>query len=172
MSMDDASEFRKRVEAAVLRHHKKQLPKERRGPNDNPEARVVLALKKHLHSLGFSMDVVDSSTYNKQAGYNTHNVTTPGFSDLVGCSNQGLSVYIEVKAPGKRNNVSHAQREFLTAKIKSNCFAIVCDSCAYFDRVWAQFQFVVDRQALLLVELPKMTAVERRRTDENLSFDD
>lgn len=155
-----------------MKNQRKNLPKLPRGRNDRPERRFAHELLKHLHGLGFSFDVVDSSTFNKQAGYHTENDTEPGFSDLVGNNNEGLAMYIECKAPGKRNALRASQREFLTHKIMTNCFAIVCDSVAHFDKMWASWTFAVDRRNMLLANLPPPTAAEKRRDDSDLSFDD
>lgn len=167
-----SEEHKKRVRAAMERHHQKLLPKPARAPSTNPERAFAHQLLKHLRANGFSMDIVDSSTFNKQAGYHTQSVHTVGFSDLVGCCLEGRAIYIEVKAPGKRNTLRPAQRVFLTAKINSNAFAIVCDSLQSFDVQWASFLLSVDRKRYLLDQLPKLSAEEKRRDDSNLSFDD
>lgn len=167
-----SDEHKKRVEAAMMKHHQSLLPKAPRAKSTDPEKKFAHELLKHLRTIGFNIDVVDSSTFNKQAGYHTQNVTTAGFSDLVGCDNEGRAIYIEVKAPGKRNTLRPAQRVFLTAKINSNAFAIVCDSLASFDQQWSQYLMIVDRKKYLLDQLPKLSAEEKRRDDSNLSFDD
>lgn len=167
-----SEEHKKRVRAAMERHHQKLLPKPARAPSTNPERAFAHQLLKHMRANGFSMDIVDSSTFNKQAGYHTQSVHTVGFSDLVGCCLEGRAIYIEVKAPGKRNTLRPAQRVFLTAKINSNAFAIVCDSLQSFDVQWASFLLSVDRKRYLLDQLPKLSAEEKRRDDTNLSFDD
>ncbi len=169
MNSDDV---KKRVEAAMLKHHKKQLPKQQSGPRDNPEQRMVHELLKHMRKLGFTVDIVDSSTFDRQAGYHTQSVTRPGFSDIVGNSVDGVCIYIEAKAPGKRNTLRPAQREFLLEKINTNTFAVVCDSIQSFDVQWSSFMISVDRKRYLLDQMPAMTANEKRRDDSNLSFDD
>jgi len=157
----------------MLKHHKKAAGNPNRKKNyDDPERQFVIKLLRHLHDLKFSCDVIESSTYSKEHGGHGEKVTRAGFSDLVVNDSEGRSLYIECKAPSKRNTLRPDQRIFLTEKIMFNCFAICCDSVEYFDRVWAQYQMVVDRKAYLLSELPKLSAVEKRRDDSNLSFDD
>ncbi len=124
--------MKKRVEAVMLKHHKKLLPNpNRKLHNSDPERQFVILLLNHLKNLfGFIFDVIESSTFNRQLGQHTEKVTRAGFSDLVGNDHEGRAMYIECKAPGKRNTLRPDQRIFLTEKINHGCFAICWCNCA------------------------------------------
>lgn len=98
--------------------------------------------------------------------------TRPGFPDMCGNTPDGHSVWIEVKAPGRRNTIRPDQREFLLGKIATNCFAICCDSTQYFDRVSAEWRTSGNRKALLLKELPELSERWAKLVDADLVFDD
>ena len=167
------SEYKKRVEAAINKWSTKQLPKPKRKPNKNPEGEFVLVLKKHLESQGFSIDVVEAkAVFSEESQRYTNGKTRPGFPDMVGNSPSGISVWIEVKAPGRRNTVRPDQHEFLIGKIATNCFAIVCDSTEYFDRAWNEYRASHNKKALLLRELPKLADRWAKLMGQDLDFDD
>ena len=139
--MSAADEAKKRVQLAMEKFSAKQLPKQKRTiKNGKPEAELVLELKKHLEGLGFSINVIEAkAVYSERAGRYLRGQAAAGLSDLVGNTHLGQSVFIEAKAPGRRNTIRLAQHKFLTEKIRSGCFAIVCDSIEYFNIVWAKY---------------------------------
>jgi hypothetical protein len=154
-----SDEFKKRVEAAMLRHHDKLIPKAKRErkTNDNPEARVSLAIKNHLTALGWSVDIVESKAVFSAATQSyAFGKTRPGFSDICGNTDSGHSVYIEVKSKGKRSTLRPAQLDFLSEKIRTNAFAIVADSIEYVDLTYKTWLSSDDRVSLLTNELPKL----------------
>lgn len=155
--MDDA---KKRIEAAIHKWSKKQLPKPtRKKSNDKPEARFVLELKKYLTNLGWDVTIIESkANYSEESGRYTHGAVASGYPDLSGNLPNGLACYLETKAPGKRSTIRPAQHEFLTRKIASNCFAICVDSINYFERVFSEWQKVENKKSFLLKELPQLAA--------------
>lgn len=151
-----SDEHKKRVEAALNKYFTKQLPKPIKH-NKKPEAEFVLILLNHLKDIGFSIDVVEAKgVYSEDAQRYIHGKTRPGFSDFVGNDPSGHSVYIEVKAPGKRSTLRPEQREFLIEKISTNAFAIVCDSVEYFTSTYANWRQANNKKAYLLKELPDL----------------
>lgn len=166
-------DYKKRVQSAIENYHKSILPKPKKH-NDKPEAKFSLQLKKHIESLGWSIDIIEAkANYSETSGRYTNGAVTAGYSDISGNMPNGRAVYVEVKAPGKRSNVSPGQHEFLTRKINTNCFAIVCDSIEYFDRVLMSWQMKLADKELaknyLLSELPPLAA---RFKDEDFNLND
>lgn len=167
------SDYKSRVQKATEKWSKKQLPKPvRKKPNQKPEAEFLLQLKKHLESLGWSMTIIEGkANYSESAGRYMSGAVAPGYPDLSGNLPNGIAAYIEVKARGRRSNVSPAQRDFLIGKISTNCFAIVCDSIEYFDMVFTEFKVSNNRKAMLLKELPPLAPRMQKIMDSDLDFD-
>ncbi len=151
------------VRKSMEEYLKKQQPQPkstetRSSKNKTPEKDFVKLILKHLRSLGWSVDVVDSAAvYSREAGMYLNSMARVGMSDIVGNMPNGIAVYIEAKAPGKRSTVRPDQREFLIGKIDTNCFAIVCDSIEYFERVFGEWQTSNIKKAYLLKELPTLS---------------
>lgn len=145
---------RKAMEAYL---EKQNAPAKPRRSNEKPEAEFMLLLKKHLDSLGWSVDIVESKgVYNEEAGRYMHGKTRPGYPDISGNLPNGIACYVEVKAPGRRSTVRPDQHQFLIEKIDTNCFAIVCDSIEYLERVYGEWIKSDAKKALLLKELPQL----------------
>lgn len=164
------TDHKKRVEAAIGKWSQKQLdqntPTKIRS-NDKPEARFLLELKNYLTAKGWDMTIIEAkANYSEASGRYTSGAVAAGYPDLSGNMPDGTAVYIEVKAPGKRSTIRPAQREFLLRKIKTNCFAICCDSIEYFERVYGEWYASdsVRYQDVLEKELPPLAA--RYRNDE------
>lgn len=98
---------------------------------DNPEERFGYDefdpfAKKH----GWFLSRVESKAkYSEHLDRYVENETEKGFSDRVGNDGHGRAMYVELKAPGCRSNLSYYQRKFLNAKIDQGCFAVVIDNC-------------------------------------------
>jgi len=153
---------KERVRRIVEAYNSKDIETYKPNKNEKPEAIFMLQLKNHLIKKGFSIDIVESKgVWSAEAGQYAHGKTRAGFSDLVGNDDRGRAVYIEVKAPGKRQNLSSGQHFFLVEKIKTNAFAIACDSIAYFDDVYTRWLTAINNhqcngQAILFKELPDL----------------
>lgn len=63
-----------------------------------------------------------------------------GHSDISGNDKDGLSVYIEVKAPGRIKTLKSDQREFLKERIKEKCFATVTDDLEKLKSLYFKFK--------------------------------
>ena len=174
LTMSDA---RDRIIRAIDKFSQKNdgLPKQNRKKkhNDNVEGPVCLAIKNHLKSIGWSVDIVEAKgVFNESAGQYAHGKTRPGFSDICGCMPNGIACYIEVKAPGKRSTMRPDQEHFLVEKISTNAFAIVADSVEYVMRVFNEWQSADNKKAYLLHELPSLAPRFKKMKNEDLNFDD
>lgn len=82
-----------------------------------------------LNLNGFSCDVIESkAVFSQKAGRYLRGQTVKGMSDVVGCDPVGRGCFVELKARGKRTNVSLDQIVFLSKKITNHAFAVVVDS--------------------------------------------
>jgi len=166
-----SNNHKKRIESAIAKWSSKDFAKPpRKKSNDKPEAKFVLELRKYLNGLGWDVTIVEAkANYSESAGRYMNGAVASGYPDLSGNMPDGLAVYIEAKAPGKRSTIRPAQHEFLTRKIASNCFAICCDSIEYFERVFSEWQKVQNKKAFLIKELPALAA---RYSADDSWFDD
>lgn len=112
----------------------------RRARNEKPEKLVEMACMEWLKENNFSCDVVESKAiFSRKANRYLRGNAPIGFSDIVGCDANGVAVFIELKAFGKRNNISDEQKAFLIKKIMRGAFACCTDSVDYLSklyRVW------------------------------------
>lgn len=170
------SDAKSRILAAIDKFSQKNdgLPKkQRKKTNNNVEGPVVLEIKNHLKSIGWSIDVIEAKgVFNEEAGAYLHGKTRPGYSDISGNLPNGIACYIEVKSPGKRSTMRPDQETFLVEKISTNAFAIVADSVQYVMRVFGQWQKAENKKAYLLKELPSLAPRYEKMKDEDLNFDD
>ena len=113
-----------------------------------PEKIVEAECLTWLNINGFSADIVDSTaTYSKTAGRYLASMAPVGFTDIVATDPFGRACYIELKAKGKRNNVSVGQYVFMMAKIDKYAFAVVVDSASsleYYYKAYCQYIKVSD----------------------------
>jgi hypothetical protein len=167
--------YKDRILKSISNYSKKNdnMPKKnRKVKNDKPEAAVVLAIKNHFNALGWHLTIVEAkANYSVDAGRYMHGAVASGFSDLCGNTNDGVAVWIEVKAPGKRSSIRIEQHKFLIDKIATNSFAICADSIEYVERVYEEWRKSENRKALLLKELPELQPRLKKRVDADLIFD-
>lgn len=119
-----------RVYRAIYNYSKKnnRQPTKRKKKNASPEKDLVKLLLQVGSQLGMRLDVVESkATFSQKTGRYTGSAMKSGIPDIIGNDADGLSVWIEAKAPGKVNTLRDNQRDFLIGKIESNCFAVVVD---------------------------------------------
>lgn len=130
------------------------IPKKR---NLKPEKQVEKEILAWCNLNGFDMSVIDSkAAYSPRAGMylKRNRMTSECMPDLVGNYND-VAVFIELKAPGRRKNLSLEQWMFLKRKIDVGCFACVTDGAAHltelFKRVYRIDRpfHVMDKNALL-----------------------
>lgn len=90
-----------------------------------------------LKSNGFSCNVVEAkAVFNQAAGRYISSQAIPGMSDIIGNDQNGVGVYIELKAKGRLSTVSYKQINFLKEKISTNCFAVCVDSADMLDKMY------------------------------------
>ena len=137
-----------RAKAALDGYLRRQLKKDA-GPtrkNKSPERDFVKGeVLPWLKMNGFDVNVVEAkAVYNVKAGRYMTGQTDAGLSDIVGNDRDGMAVFLEIKAPGKRGVIRNKkhwhQREFLLRKIETNCFAGCFDSIEDLDRVYQAYK--------------------------------
>lgn len=154
MNSDYKNRVRKSIESFSIRNNGLQ---KRKKTNNNIEGPVVLEILNYLKLINWSVDIVEAKgVYNESAGRYLHGKTRPGFSDICGNMPNGIAIWIEVKAPGKRKTIRVEQYQFLIEKISSNCFAIVCDGIDYFKYIFNEWIISNNKKATLLNELPQL----------------
>jgi hypothetical protein len=106
-----------------------------------PEKIVEQKVLSLCLELGLDVDVIDSkATYSQKAKKYLKSRSAPaGISDLIGNNENGLAVWIELKALGKLNTIRPNQRAFLIRKIEKGCFACVVDSPELLSNIYLKF---------------------------------
>lgn len=163
----------KRLDKNLKAQEKASKPKRK---NKKPEKEVEKLVMEWLERHSFSCHVVESkAVYSARAGRYLRGQTDAGVSDIIGCDRNGISVWIELKAPGRRSNLSDNQFRFLSDKIRLNCFACVVDSVELLEHYHGKFihyrvQNLKEKAAqFLLDQLPKKRK-NRAKDDEGLGF--
>lgn len=149
--MDD---YKKRVQDALNKHALSQMPKTpksgRRNKNQSPEKLVQNECLHWLRLQGFAVHVIDSkATYSLSSQTYRSSTVKPGFSDLVGCDNNGIFLAIELKAKGKLSTLKPHQRQFLEEKIKRGAFAVCVDSVDLLKTLYRNWNLVTGEPAKL-----------------------
>lgn len=136
--MSDA--HKKSVAAALHRHHEKQLtqPDKPKRSNEKPEKEVEKICLAWMRAHQWSVQIYESKATLKD-GVWRQQAMKQGNADCQGSTDDGLSVAIEFKAPGKLSTLRFHQRQFLTDKINANAFACVVDSLERLQIIYAQW---------------------------------
>lgn len=154
-------DYKKRVNKALENYYKRQEPDlQIRRKNEKPEELVVNDHLIWCKQMNWDVDVIESkSKFNTSTMRYSGRAASVGTSDICGNTSEGLGVYIETKAKGRRvgSALREGQREFLIRKIASGCFAIMSDDIEYTKRIWKLFQDTPPdkRTELLINELPE-----------------
>lgn len=162
-------DHKKRIQAAIGRFLDKNQPHvARKKHNGKPEKEVEKEVLVWCRARGWAVNVVESkSTWSeKQRRYISQSVI-PGMSDLVGNTDEGLSVYIELKAPGHRSSLRMSQYLFLMKKIETGCFAVCTDGVNHLSEVWETY-LKAERKKDYLKAILKMPKTK----DRDLTFDE
>lgn len=163
------SDIKKRVEAAMLKHHSKLLPKTTKPRrNKSPERDVVKSLLAALNSRGFHVFRVESqSSYSAASGAYTQNHAPPGCPDILGTCPEGSSVYLEVKAPGRRSTLKEHQRDFLLQCIRRGGIGVCADSVQSFFEIYQAWLNSNRDAGVLISALPqkKVNGVKEKGQD-------
>jgi hypothetical protein len=159
---------------ALLSYNKKQIKKsvkkKKKRTGVTPEKMVEKDVMHWLSTNGFSCNVVESkAVYSAQSGRYLRGQTDAGFPDICGCSPNGLGVFIELKAKGRRSTLKDHQRAFLIDKINRGAFAVCVDSVDCLRDISLKFKHSDHeaRKELLLNHLPV-----KKKAKEELSFFD
>lgn len=153
MSVKDALEKFSQKDAS--KWAKKTKPSKK---NKKPEKEVEREVMQWLDSHGFSCHVVESkAVYSAAAGRYVRGQTVQGFPDIVGCDPNGIAVFIELKAKGRRSTIKEHQTEFLKKKLRMGAFALCCDSASYLASAYNNYMKVAKENRAYLLEsiLPK-----------------
>lgn len=119
--------------------------------NKKPEKDFEREFLPYATRLGFDLHVVESkAVYSQAAGRYLRSQTSESLPDVVGC-HAGLSVWIELKAPGRLSTLKSHQKEFLEKKINQGCFACVTDSTAHFQFLWNAYIISPDDSKIQLL---------------------
>jgi len=114
------------IRKATEKYARKEKHRVARPHRHSPEKVLEKEIMAYLISIGASVDVVEASNYGTD--FWKRPAIRAGFSDIVGNLQGGRALYLELKAPGRRNTLKDHQREFLIEKIKSGAFAACVDS--------------------------------------------
>lgn len=166
--MDHKARAKKAIENYI---NKNETYKPKRSNQKPEEIFIHESLMPWLEANGFDCNVIESkSSYSKERQRYISQNAKPGISDIFGNYRNGLSVFIEAKAPTRRNTLRDNQREFLIRKIRSGCFAICCSDLHYINEVWTHFKTLPSEQRIgyLLDQLPK----QKLRESDDLLFED
>ncbi len=149
-----------KIEKALLKYSAKQLKKPRTNKrrNKKPEEESVKEILKWCEQQRWSVHRVESkAVYSRSAGRYLRGQAVAGFPDIVGNTNRGQAVYIEVKAKGKRSTLKRHQSEFLLDKINTGCFALCADSAQHLGSLWIVYSALNEQlgRKYLIDYLPK-----------------
>ena len=116
----------------------------------------------------FYVHVIESKAIPRVGGGFRRAGNAPkGFTDICGntlLEGHALPIYIELKAPGKRSDLSQLQYIFLLNKIEQGCFATVTDSVEYLVETWDGYKALKtqgDRRRFLVSRLPQKSRFRR-----------
>lgn len=132
--------------------------------NINPEKQVESEIMAWAFSKRWSLNIFDSKKVFI-AGKSRENPGLPiGCSDLVGNTDKGLAVYIELKDPKKDKVCRLSQRQFLEKKIDSNAFACVVSSVAMLEEIFRKWKSLSGKEArdFLRSQLPNKVIVGKK----------
>jgi hypothetical protein len=168
---------KKSTSAAMLKYHKKQLgqgtTRERKTTYKKPEKDVERAVLEWGCMNSIHLHVVEASSYDPRLGRKGVSKAPLGFPDVVGNTQDGHSLWIELKAKDRRSALRESQRSFLESKISANCFAVVVDSVEGLSQYWRGFwslRTTQERQSFLLDCLPKKRQARDSKVNDEMGF--
>jgi len=154
----------------LLRSIERQQPKEKksRAPSKKPEKEVEKQVLQWAKMQNIFLHVVESkAVFSQAAGSYLRGQVDAGFPDLVGNDSSGRVLYVELKAFGRRSNLSELQYEFLKRKINQGCFAVVVDSSEILNDFYYTWKTSKNPQSYLLSVLPIPSCIAKR--DKNFN---
>lgn len=155
---------------ALMRYYQRQLknnsPKKKNG---RPEKLVEKEVLAWCREQGWFINVVESkAVFSAKSGIYHTGQTVAGTSDLIGCTNTGLFVAIELKSSGRRSTLREAQRRYICEVISRSGFAVCVDSVECLVKAWSDFQHSENKKQALLKMLPQ----EKEQDNKPLFEDD
>lgn len=140
----DEQERKERGKKAIANYLKKQEPKtvvKRGKKNEKPEKEVEKACLIYMRGLGWDVQIYESkAVYSESAGRYISQNMKAGNTDCMGTMPNGIGVYVEFKAKGRRSQFAsfknHRQQEFLSQKIEAGAFACVVDSAELLSSIY------------------------------------
>lgn len=174
-SMEDS--YKKRVADAVLKASAKALKEYQPSTRKNaaPEKEVEKECLEWMRQQNWSVQVIESkATYNPRAGRWIGQNVKPGTLDCSGNTNDGLSAWVEFKAPGRIYTLREAQRLFIIDKILSNAFACVVDSAKMLEKLYKDYQEMREKYGISKARdfLLEMLPQKKTRLDDHSLFDE
>lgn len=161
---------------ALNRYYKRQMGRDKRDQkpkrkNAKPEKFLEKEVLAWASSKAIHLHVVEAkAVYSQSAGRYLRGQAEAGLPDLIG-NIEGLSVWIELKAKGRRSTLKPHQQAFLIAKIEQGCFAACIDSVDQLESLLSTYFKTAfsDRAKLLLDHLPKKKSGLENAEDELFS---
>jgi hypothetical protein len=149
--------YKDSIKSAIHRYLEKQ-DKLSAGPtrkNAKPEKETEKQVLAWCKSQGWSVSIVESkAVFSPRAGRFVHGQAKAGFADIVGLTDQGVFVAIELKAKGRRSTLREAQRRYLVDVIGKHGFAVCVDSQENLSKTYLRWIEHPDKQLYLLSCLP------------------
>lgn len=134
----------------------------------NPEKEVEQEIMAWCFQNRWSVSVFDSKALIRGTREVSRNPGLPvGCSDIVGVSDIGLGVFVELKRRNGENICRLSQHHFLTQKIESNSFGVVVSSSEKLEEIykfWLSLRNSSFEEArkYLLQQLPKKVLVNKK----------
>ncbi len=150
------SDPKSNVEKACEAYWSKERYKKPKG-NQKPENKVLIEHMDYFKDSDWFINRYESKAVKRVVGgkilWRQDGIVT-GHPDLAGVTPLGVGAYLELKAPGKRSNLSTDQYSFLSSVISLGAFGIVSDSLAYTLTVYHIWTKSKDPKGYLMAQLP------------------
>lgn len=166
-----SDDYKSRIIKAINKYETKNLlsnntPKRKNNAPEKEVEREVLAM---LRRMGCFVNVYDSALQPDSYTGPVRVAARSGTPDLIGCTNNGMFLAVELKAPGCRSKLREHQRQFLINTINNNGFGCVTDNHSHLHKLYSEWLLLNQdqRRELLLNDLPKQSV----KVSRNL-FDD
>lgn len=145
--------------------------------NKKPEKEVEKACLAWMRARGWSVEIYEAkATYNPRLGFYKNQAMKAGTLDCLGSNEEGHSVAIEFKAPGKLSTFNSParikQKEFCLGKIAAGWFSCVADSVERLEQIYTKwYALKLVNRDLARKFLVEMLPAERESENDNLIFD-
>lgn len=157
----------------LLRSIEKKTPKNTPPrKNKKPEKEVEQEVLEWAERQNIYLHVIEAkAVFSASAGRYLSGQCESGMPDLIGNNNSGQSLYIELKAKGRRSNLSLDQYQFLKNKIDQNCFAVVVDSAHCLNEFYYTWLNSKNKSGFLSSVLPVPSQIKKmEQNDPELGF--